>query len=608
MQPTKIRSKVLLVGLLLGSSLLVLSAVGVAAVRAQGDPTLTVAQQNIDSGQAATLTAVVTGVPSGATYILSWSMGPGTPICPATPPPIQSGVSTTFVTPTLTASTTYCVMLDAGTGGTAVTNVTVTVNPALVAPVVSASQPMVASGQSANLTTTTAFSGGTSFFAYQWLEEAPGGGWVTLGSPFTSTAPSRPSMSTGALAASGIWYFDLTVTDSSQTPEKVTSNIVSVTVAGTSTSSSSSTSTGQSSTSTSTGQSSTSLSTSAAASGFPWGSVAIAVVAIVAVVGGLAYGLTRRKGAQPKGSDDTPPGGNLATAPVDPCAGLKKARQDASDEYLALYKQYVQVLETPPIDGAKADQMLQAVDALRAKIDALDKAIANCQGGPGGPPPPPPPPPPAPTNAVPPVVPLPLTRAKPKPPCDEGDTQDVASCECEVNLALVAGAKIEYEEVYQMSKEDVDKAIKGLETFLSVTAVATKLQGLLTEPVEIVANMIDHISTETASDSAVDGLKELNEKLEKFKDQGKKALPMVVTLPIARFRFSCRTTKECQGGQWVVHRTSGMTMLGPGDPSSISFEPTATSASNIKGQIATRAATFNSAANTAINNCLKNCE
>lgn len=146
--------------------------------------------------------------------------------------------------------------------------------------------------------------------------------------------------------------------------------------------------------------------------------------------------------------------------------------------------------------------------------------------------------PPPPVGVITPVVIPPPTKQKPKSPCDEGDTQDVASCECEVNLALVAGVKIEYGEAYQMNKGDVEKALKGLETFLSVTAVATKLQGFLTEPVEIVSNMIDHISTETAADSTVDGLKELNEKLEKFKNRGKSVLPTIVTFPIAMIGFS----------------------------------------------------------------------
>ena len=159
-----------------------------------------------------------------------------------------------------------------------------------------------------------------------------------------------------------------------------------------------------------------------------------------------------------------------------------------------------------------------------------------------------------------------------------------------------------------MSKEDVDKAIKGLETFLSVTAVATKLQGMVLDPVETIANMIDHISTEKAADSTIDGLKELNERLEKFKNRGIIVLPTMVTIPIVKFLFSCKTTKECQGGQWVTHRTSGMTMLGAGNPSSLSFVPTATSARNITGQIATQATKYNSDANAVIADCLKKCQ
>ena len=119
-------------------------------------------------------------------------------------------------------------------------------------------------------------------------------------------------------------------------------------------------------------------------------------------------------------------------------------------------------------------------------------------------------------------------------------------------MALVAGAKIGFAGVFQMSKEDVDNAIKGLPR---------------TPPVG-----------------------------------------GSVALPVARFRFSCKTIKECKGGQWVTHRTSGMTMLGAGDPSFFSFDPGATNARNIAGQIEAKAAGFNSAANIAIADCLRKCQ
>ncbi len=105
-----------------------------------------------------------------------------------------------------------------------------TVNPALVAPGISASPTTVSSGGSATLTTTTPFSGGTSTYTCQWLDETPGGSYVSLGSSFSCTAGSTPSTLTGALSTTGTWYFELQVTDSSSMPVAVTSAPVAVTV------------------------------------------------------------------------------------------------------------------------------------------------------------------------------------------------------------------------------------------------------------------------------------------------------------------------------------------------------------------------------------------
>lgn len=107
--------------LLLCSSLLVLAVAGVAPVAlAQNGLSVTVAPQKINSGQTATLTAVVTG--ASATYTLLWYDNSG---CSGTA--VHSGTSNTFTTPPLTSTTTYCVIVSSA-GGTASTTVIVTVN------------------------------------------------------------------------------------------------------------------------------------------------------------------------------------------------------------------------------------------------------------------------------------------------------------------------------------------------------------------------------------------------------------------------------------------------------------------------------------------------
>ncbi len=99
---------------------------------------------------------------------------------------------------------------------------TVTVNPALAAPIVSASLTTVDQGQNSSLTSTT-ISTGTSPYFYQWLEKAPGGSYIDVGTSSTSY-----SFVTSALTATGVWSFELQVTDSASAV--VTSSAVTVTV------------------------------------------------------------------------------------------------------------------------------------------------------------------------------------------------------------------------------------------------------------------------------------------------------------------------------------------------------------------------------------------
>lgn len=540
------------VGLLLFASMLVFAVVGVAPMaRAQGDPTVTVAPQKIDSGQAATLTANVTGLTPGTTYTLTWlptvSGSCGTP-------PLQSGPSDTYTTGPLSSNTAYCVILNAGSQGTASAMVNVTVNPALVAPVVSVSQATVPSGQSANLNTTTPFSGGTSFFVSQWLEEAPGGGWVNLGTPFTSTAPSSPSTSTGALSSPGTWYFDLTVTDSSQTPEKVTSNIVSVTVASTSSSSSSSTSSGSSSSSSSSsssGLSSSSSSSSQTSSANPTNGnvnpiLLGALVAVLVIVGaavafwqrGRIFGGTKPTEGPP------PPGPTGQSAAPDPCAEVLKAYNDAMDERSAN--------PTPEAYTKEREARAKYLECLSKGKGYTDPWWHGGIEKPNTPPAPPATPPspsapPQPAGATPPFVPLP--RTKEKQPCPDGWVPEtVQVCGDEVDLVLVEAATIETNNFYQFSEEDVEKAIKGLEIFLKVAGIASKVQGALTEPAELVSAGVEGITTDGAADAALDGIKKLMKKVEKVKKAGE----WKVIFPIEKFGFKCEETKECRDGDWVV--------------------------------------------------------
>ena len=102
--------------------------------------------------------------------------------------------------------------------------VSVTVNPALVAPAVSASPGIINQGQTSSLTSSS-ISTGTSPYSYQWLSRAPGASSYSLISGATS---SSYSFVTSGSTTTGTWSFELKITDAALAV--VTSNAASVTV------------------------------------------------------------------------------------------------------------------------------------------------------------------------------------------------------------------------------------------------------------------------------------------------------------------------------------------------------------------------------------------
>jgi hypothetical protein len=101
--------------------------------------------------------------------------------------------------------------------------------PTRTPPSISASPTTVDSGQSSLLTTISPFSGGSSPYTCQWLEESPGAGvYSDLGSSFSCNTSSLPNRPTGALLPTGMWKFELQATDATNTA--IDSPPVSVTV------------------------------------------------------------------------------------------------------------------------------------------------------------------------------------------------------------------------------------------------------------------------------------------------------------------------------------------------------------------------------------------
>jgi hypothetical protein len=99
----------------------------------------------------------------------------------------------------------------------------VTVYSYLVAPTVTAASTTVDQNQNSALTSTSV-STGSGEYTYQWLEEAPGGSYVDVG-----TDSAGFSFVTTDSTTTGIWSFELQVTDS--TGAVVTSSDTTVTVA-----------------------------------------------------------------------------------------------------------------------------------------------------------------------------------------------------------------------------------------------------------------------------------------------------------------------------------------------------------------------------------------
>jgi len=98
-------------------------------------------------------------------------------------------------------------------------SVSVTVNPALVAPTVSASPSPINQGQTSNLNSTSV-STGTSPYTYQWFSKAPNAG--SYSTIINEISPSY-SFVTSIATAAGDWSFQLRVTDA--VSAVVTSNV-----------------------------------------------------------------------------------------------------------------------------------------------------------------------------------------------------------------------------------------------------------------------------------------------------------------------------------------------------------------------------------------------
>ncbi len=196
------------------------TSVTVAAILVSVSPALAVgaitpASPAIDSGQSTVLNAN----PSGGTtpYTISWFSG-GSASCSSDNSPAGAG-SSIQVSPTSNAYYCYSVTDSSqGTpsaGSSSLTDL-VSVNYPLKAPTIKASSSFVKRGSSTEISVIAAFSSGTPTYTCQWLVETPGASsFSPLSSPFSCSAGSLFSTSSGNLFKAGAWLFELQVSDSS---------------------------------------------------------------------------------------------------------------------------------------------------------------------------------------------------------------------------------------------------------------------------------------------------------------------------------------------------------------------------------------------------------
>lgn len=193
----------------------------------------TVAQPILDSGQSTSLSASFSGgTPS---YTCQWlqyipSAGSYSDLGVASP----CGTPNSIPTGTLLAVGTWSFKLQVKDGPGSILNstaITVVVNPDLGPPTIAVSSPTVSPGQSATLSTTSSFTGGTQTYSCQWQGQSPlSSSYTEIGSSFACGPATKPTISTGTLSTSGSWSFRLQVTDSGSPPLTTVSQLISLTV------------------------------------------------------------------------------------------------------------------------------------------------------------------------------------------------------------------------------------------------------------------------------------------------------------------------------------------------------------------------------------------
>ncbi|MDH2901952.1 MAG: hypothetical protein PXY39_13370, partial [archaeon] len=178
---------------------------------------ITPTNPTIDSGQSITLTANPTG--GVLQYSYQWYTSPS---CAG--PGIHGQTSSSYTASPSSTTTYYYLVTDSSGSSACSPGDTVTVNPALTSPTISANSTTLLPGQTSYLVSTPV-STGTSPYTYQWLVESP---FSPTFVPITGATSSSYYFVTSSSTQTGTWSFELQVTDA--TGASVISNTVLVTV------------------------------------------------------------------------------------------------------------------------------------------------------------------------------------------------------------------------------------------------------------------------------------------------------------------------------------------------------------------------------------------
>ena len=171
-----------------------------------------------------------------------------------------------------------------------------------------------------------------------------------------------------------------------------------------------------------------------------------------------------------------------------------------------------------------------------------------------GPPPPGTPPEPGPTDpGGTPQGPAPTpTRERPRVCPDDAPPRVTTRASVEVDLFVMAQARLKIDGAFMFGDDDADAALNGLDQTLAVTATVMALPGAVIDPIGSLLGSLglpgfDTVTTEPAK-AAADALRRLNDQLREKRQIG----TWILSCPLQRYRFSCRVTETCVDGQWVV--------------------------------------------------------